>query len=704
MFWLLLALIAAALLAWWRPGGRVAAAVYGLALLLFGLFGGMPLLFALLAALWLAALLLFGLAPLRQEWLARPLLARFRRALARLDAGLLAQLLAPSGSGWEAELLSGRPDWSGFLSAAKTSPSTKSDPLPAPGGAAADDGIEANAETSPSVLAWIELLRRHGTPAQQRRWLAPLLRGECRLAGSPQALAGDGEVIALEDETGTRPALRLRLDAPLAATADLYGLRVWLQDPRRLIGGRGGPSAVLLPADTPGLRVEAGVLGAAELCVDFEAVIGGIESIGLGHTHWNEAQALAMATLVPRRHEEFARRIQTVAAARARIHAPLSVATGTQPAAQQALALLAARAGAAQAMAALAAHLLSRGEPPQAVAAFAASLAAEQRAQLVAAAAALGVRAGTAHADDEAETPPCLARAERYTVVVLRGHRAFVRALAAAHETNAAQALERFDAALREHLGHLAHTAVRALAFGLSRSVFFVSPGGDAAQRAAIRRIDRASAALAFAADLALGRLALDLASRRPRTAARARRAAARLSLTTGLGDATAQLWLASAALKRHVDRGAPAEERALLTRICDDACRAAEDALDGVLRELASPWLARVARWLVFPLGRGPRQPDAATDRRLAQASLEAERLRAQLRAAGPRCAALAQALEATLAGEALEARLVAHNTAPRLSIADALAARRIDAAGAQQLERWLAAVRAVQGSALPD
>jgi acyl-CoA dehydrogenase len=695
MFWLLLALIAAALLAWWRARGRVVVAVTGLTLLLYGLFGNSFLGLILSTAVWGAALLVFGLAPVRQEWLARPLLARFRRALARLNADTLAQL-AVADCGREAELLDGHPDWASGPSAP---------PPPAQDGAhgqlaatsePADVGTDAAEEIALSRLVWIELLRRRGTPAQQRRWLPLLSAGGRRFAACRQPCAGDGEVIALHDEQGTRLALRLRLDAPVVA-AELYGLRVRLGDPRGLIGGRGGPSALLLAADTPGLLVDNGALAARGLCVDCEAVIGGLEGIGTADADWHAAHAAACVLALPKRHAQFACRVQALAAARARIHPPLGAATGNQALAQEALALLAARAGAAQALAARCARARARGEALYAPAAFVASLTAVHRAELCTAAAALGVEEGKMPACDADAEPPLLARARRYAVVVLRSHRAFVAALAAARQTNEAQALEQFDAVLRAHLGHLAHSAVRALAFGLSRSAFSGAASRADAQRAVLRHIERLSAALALVADVALTRLGVDLGSLRPLTAARAARAAMRLSLTTELGDALAHLWLASAALEHYLERGAPVAERALLLRVVGDAGGAVEEALDRTLQRLGSRWLTAIARGLVFPLGRRPRRPDDAAVRRLAQESLETERLRARLRETAPDETALVQALEATLAAEPLEARLAADATTPRLAIADALAAGRIDADQARQLEAWLAAVRAL-------
>jgi acyl-CoA dehydrogenase len=301
-----------------------------------------------------------------------------------------------------------------------------------------------------------------------------------------------------------------------------------------------------------------------------------------------------------------------------------------------------------------------------------------------------------------AEEPGRLARSTGYSASVLRGHRAFVRALAAARSPNAAQALERFDAALWWHVGHFAGSAIRSFLLALTAGSFSAAAGHTDLVRSYCRRINRYSAALAFATDLALTGLGADLASRRPRTALRAMHEASRLTLTTWLGDAVAQLWLTSCALKHFEDAGAPDQERAALEWLCADALRAVEEALDKVLRHLSAPALSWLARLLIFPRGHAALAPGDAASRRVAQWLQDETSLRRRCADCGPRLAALAAALEATLGGEPLERSFaaaenkgVAEVSPPALRIADAAASGAIGPAQAQQLRDWLEAVR---------
>ncbi len=176
---------------------------------------------------------------------------------------------------------------------------------------------------------------------------------------------------------------------------------------------------------------------------------------------------------------------------------------------------------------------------------------------------------------------------------------------------------------------------------------------------------------------------------------------ASRLTLTTWLGDAVAQLWLTSCALKHFEDEGAPADDRATLEWLCTDALRAVEESLDKVLRHFSAPLLAWFARLLIFPLGHAALAPGDAANRQVAQWLQDESRLRRRFAECGPALAPLAAALDATLGGEALEKSFAASEDVgqpPAQRIADALAAGRISESQARQLEEWLQAMRGLR------
>lgn len=101
----------------------------------------------------------------------------------------------------------------------------------------------------------------------------------------------------------------------------------------------------------------------------------------------------------------------------------------------------------------------------------------------------------------------------------------------------------------------------------------------------------RLSSALALASDAALLVLGGNL-KRQEKLSAR-------------LGDILAQLYIASAALKRFHDQGRPEEDEVLLDWVCQDGLFKAQEQLAGFLRNFPAPFLARALGLLIFPLGR---------------------------------------------------------------------------------------------------
>ncbi len=751
-FWLLFAAIAVLALAYYRPGIRATSAVLGATVLCYGLFGGSTLLFLLLTLVLLVVLLPLNIPPLRQEWLSRPALGWFRRVVQRLDPAALAALDAGT-AWWEAELIGGEPDWQRFQSfpPARPLPTEQAviDELvnglrerahtpdqalawlrqqqafglgiphyhgglewsavaqsAAVARIAAIDPAIAGRIAAPQRLAWIELLRRHGSEAQQSRWL-PRLAAGASIAGTLEEIAGDALACSTLRDGERVTTLRLRLDAPLAGgeLPELLGLLVQVRDPEGLLGGRQGLSCLLLESASCGLAAGAERLRASDLQAATDAVVGGAEHVGRATADWTECLAVAHAIATSALH---AGRVTAAAAAAggyARIHAPFDAALGSRAVAQDALALIGARGLAAQAQASASALSVDLGERPQGLASCARSLGAEQAAQIRQAATELGLAHGALRPLLDAlepaagaEEPPRLARSTGYTASVLRGHRAFMRALAATRAPNAALALEQFDTALWKHVGHIAGSGIRSFILAVTAGSFSSAAGHTDLVRGYCRRINRYSAALAFATDLALTGMGADLASRRPRTALRAMHEASRLTLTTWLGDAVAQLWLTSCALKHFEDEGGPDSQRAALEWLCSDALRAVEEALDQVLRHLSAPALSWLAQLLIFPRGHAALAPGDAASRRVAQWLQDETRLRQRCTECWPRLAPLGEALEATLAGEALEKSLAAAGDDGQPAaqrIADAAASGKLGAAQARQLSDWLESVR---------
>lgn len=758
-YWLLFFLIAIVALAYARAGIRTTSLVLGAVVLFYGVFGDSWLAFAAMAVVGMIVLVPLNLAVLRQEWLSRPLLARFRRMLTRLDERQLAALSA-AGSGWEAQLFDGAPDWSRFHDdyRLRLSPDERSlldGPLAefcsryarepdAQGKAAAQSrlrayglhglavesfhggrGLSAQAQSAALArlaaaagrplaervgaanrLAWIDALQRHGTPAQQSRWLPQLAAGGVLQTINAGAVGGDAQV-----EAGPEgPRLRLSLSFRLDDDAEIIGLCVDLRDPdgRLAAGTPTGPTWLLL--DAAALRNPPD-----PLVVDFDAVIGGPERIGAAARHAAESRAIADAITPVAIHAGVAGSLALAAGSLARLRTPFGASLGSRAMSESLLATLAARAWAGQALAVVTARAVDLGDRPYAAAAFARTMAITQSRECAAAALDLGLDRGLLAArvadlvdpDDDGPEPTLLARPDVYSACVLRSHAAFMAALGAAQDPNPAAALTRFDDALWSHVGHLFGTATQAFALAFTAGSRLFSSGTPEAQH--LRRINRYSAALAFAADVSLSLLARELGSGTPYTALRGVREASRRSLTTWLGDALAQLYLASAALRQFDEGGAHPDERAVLELVCTDAFTACEEALDRLIRHLSSPLLAFVTRLIVMPLGGSRRAPREAAQRTVAAQLQNDSRLRERLgeRIGLPGDASPWPALDAALAqmqaGESAEQRVLAASAGaapsrhPPTRIDLAASAGLIEADAARTLHAWLRAVERV-------
>jgi acyl-CoA dehydrogenase len=754
-YWLLFFLVSVIALAWFRPGIRATSVALGAVTLFYGAFGGHWLVFLLMLVIGALVFLPLNLSVLRQEWLSRPLFTGFRRVVSRLDERQLAAI-AGGGAGWEAELFNGQPDWPRFHTDynARITPDERAllagpvaefcgrfarDPetpsanarLRAYGlfGLGIDSlhggaGISAIAQaavlgqlsagTGAAValriggaerLGWTELLRRHGTPGQQSEFLPRLAAGAV-LQANEVALAGDAAI-------GDGPdglALILSLDLVIDPDAELVGLMVDVRDPdRRLPRGEGsGPSLLLLEATV----LRTNMRGVA---VSFDAVIGGRERLGQAASDGSECRAVADAIAPAAIHAGAATALALAAGSAARVRAPFADKLGERPLAQEALATLAARAYAAQGLAAATARAVDLGEKPLGPAAFARTLALQHARQCLAAACDLGLersalqRLITALEDvgDDAPEPPMLSRPDSYSACVLRSHRSFMQALIAANDPNPALALARFDEAFWSHVGHLCSSAVRA--FWLAITAASRTFGGSSPENLTMRRINRYSAALAFSADVALSLLASELGSRKPYTALRGVREASRRTLTTWLGDALAQLYLASAALRQFDQGDANPAERALLELTCTEAFVAVEEALDRLLRHLSSPTLAWLTRLVVMPLGHSRLAPSEATQRAVATQLQIASPLRERLamRSGLPADASpwpmIETALEAARSSESIEQRAIAatDRNPPRHApsrITLAMTSGAITPEEAAQLQAWRAAVIAVE------
>jgi len=490
----------------------------------------------------------------------------------------------------------------------------------------------------PNSLGPAELLLHYGSDAQKQHWLPRLARGEeipcfgltSPWAGSDAAAIPDQGVVCHGDWQGQR-VLGLRLDfdkryITLAPVATVVGLAFRLYDPDGLLGGKAdlGISCALIARDTPGLEIGArhwpldapfmnGPVRGRNLFVPLDALIGGAAMAGQGWRMLMECLAVGRAISLPSNAAGQTAFAALASGAYARIRRQFGLPVGRFEAVQEQLGQLAAGAYATQAVRQLTAQAVDLGERPSVPSAIAKHFCTETLQDAV-------KRAMDVHAGKGVMLGPSnwIARAYQGAPIgvtveganlltrglILFGQGAlrchpFVRdEIAALQEPNAAIALERFDALLWPHIGHVLGAAARSLLLGLSLGFGLGRDGavGDDSMRAACRRASRYSAGFALLADVAMMLFGGQLKFRE--------------ALSARLGDVLSALYVISATLRRYDNEGRLGEDRVLLQIVVDNQCQRIEQALDGVLCHLAPRPLGMVLRLLVFPLGRHARPP----------------------------------------------------------------------------------------------
>jgi len=270
----------------------------------------------------------------------------------------------------------------------------------------------------------------------------------------------------------------------------------------------------------------------------------------------------------------------------------------------------------------------------------------------------------------------------------IRAHPYVLKEMQAAHDQNAARALEAFDAAFFGHISFSLSNAVRSFLYALSGGRLIRVPTGAPTHRY-YQLLTRYAASFAFAADIALAALGGGL-KRKEKLSAR-------------LGDVLSNLYLCSAVLKKFEDDGRPQADEPLLHWALEDGLYRIQTAFDGVIQNFPNRFFALLLRAVIFPLGQWRKPPSDELGHRIARLLLEPGEARDRLTAGiyikrdeEDAVGALEAALASTLACEPLQARLEQEAKAGRLKamdemarIAEARDAGFITAEQALQLER---------------
>jgi len=488
----------------------------------------------------------------------------------------------------------------------------------------------------PNSLGPAELLLHYGTEAQKDYYLPRLARGQevpCFALTGPEA----GSDASSIPDTGVvcrgvfegRQTLGIRLNwekryITLGPVATVLGLAFKLYDPDGLLGKRHalGITVALIPTDTPGVDIgnrhfplnipfQNGPNRGHDVFIPMEWVIGGEKRVGQGWRMLMESLAAGRSISLPALSTGAGKLACRATGGYARIRRQFKTPIGRFEGVEEALARMAGYTYMMDAARTMTAGAVDLGEKPSVISAIVKYHLTECMRRIVNDA--MDVQGGSAICMGPRNFMGRIYQAIPISITVeganiltrsliifgqgaIRCHPYVLKEMQAVAETDPENASRRFDAAFFGHLGFTLSNAVRAWWLGLTGARGSGAPAAQPVRRY-YQQLTRMSAAFALATDLAM--LSLGGALKRKE------------KLSGRFADVLSQLYLASAVLKRYHDDGRPAADLPLLRWACEDALHQAQEALDGVLKNLPQRPLAWLLRVLIFPLGKPYSPPD---------------------------------------------------------------------------------------------
>ena len=492
----------------------------------------------------------------------------------------------------------------------------------------------------PNSLGPAELLLHYGTDEQKRRYLPRLASGEeipCfaltePLAGSDAASGRSVGVICRSVWEG-RETLGMRLEwdkryATLAPVATVIGLAFKLHDPDHLLGDRDdlGITCALVPAHLPGVEIGErhdplgvpflnGPTRGHDVFVPLDAIIGGPEMAGQGWRMLMDSLAAGRSISLPALASGAAQVSARVTGAYATVREQFGMSIGGFEGVEEKLGPIGGYTYLMDAARTLTAAAVDAGEKPSVLSAVAKAYMTEFMRVVVNDA--MDVTAGAGISRGPRNT-----LAGGYTAlpigITVEGANILTRSLIifgqgairchpwVLEEMHAVEARDvaRFDRAFFGHVAFTVSNKWRSIFHGLT-GARFARPAFGGPLRPHFGYFTRLSASFTFLADICMGSLGGSLK---------------RHEMVSGrMADALAWMYFGSAALKRFVNDGCPPTDLPLARYAGEKALHETESALRGVLDNFPRPWIGRMLRPVLFPLG--ARHP-APSDRRVREAA----------------------------------------------------------------------------------
>ena len=557
----------------------------------------------------------------------------------------------------------------------------------------------------PNSLGPAELLLHYGTEEQKNHYLPRLAKGleiPCFAltsphAGSDAAAIPDAGIVCKGVWEG-REIVGMRLTwnkryITLGPIATLLGLAFRLYDPEHLIGVAGnakedvGITCALVPTSTPGVEIgrrhqplnavfQNGPTWGNDVFVPIASIIGGPAMAGQGWRMLMESLAAGRSISLPSTSCGYSKLAVRATGAYARVRSQFKTAIGKFEGIEEPLARMGGNLYMMEAARILTVSAVDSGERPSVVSAIAKYHLTERSRAVVNDAMDIlggkGICLGPNNFMGRAyQQLPIAITVEGANILTrsliifgqgaIRCHPYVLAEINAAREADRAKASRDFDRALFGHMRFAISNGVRAFLMGLTGSHWVRVPRVAPETRRHFQKLTRFSAAFAFLADISMVVLGAGL-KRREKLSAR-------------LGDVLSNLYLCSAALKRYEDQGRQAADLPLLEWSLWDAMFKTQNAIEGVISNYPSRFVAWLLARIIFPIGRPYVMPSDRLGHEVAKLLIAPSAARDRLTAGmhlpkseSEPIGCLEAALEATIKAEAIEQKIRAAQKAGKL------------------------------------
>ncbi|HYG55090.1 MAG TPA: acyl-CoA dehydrogenase [Burkholderiales bacterium] len=545
----------------------------------------------------------------------------------------------------------------------------------------------------PNSLGPGELLLHYGTDQQKDYYLPRLARGlevPCFALTSPEAGSDAASIpdygIVCKGQWQGKEVLGMRVTwdkryITLGPVATLLGLAFKLYDPDHLLGNKEdlGITCALVPTNHPGVNIgrrhyplsavfQNGPNSGRDVFMPLDWIIGGPEYAGKGWMMLMGCLAAGRAISLPTSSTGGVKALTRFVGAYARVRSQFRTPIGKLEGVEEALGRIAANCYVMDATRTMTAGCVDMGEKPAVLSAIAKYHMTERARQAVNDGMDIVGGKGICLGPNNwigrgyQMTPIAItvegANILTRTLIIfgqgaIRAHPYVLREMRAAKEMHGAEASREFDDAFTSHVGHVFSNGIRAFVHGITSSRLAHTPANAAEEtRHYYRFASRLAAAFAFLADMSM--LAMGGALKRKE------------KISGRLGDVLSMLYLISATLKRYEDQGRPKEDLPLIRWAVRDMTYRAQSAIDGIISNFPVKPLARLLRFVIFPLGMPFRPPLDSRNRECAKIALEPGAARDRLTAGmyvpkdeSDATGALEAAFLATIACEPIDRKL---------------------------------------------